>query len=144
MNKFYTDEIYPAQCKRGLSRVYALYDPFQRHTAEDQKAYMERRETVTEDRKKKERPESDAASKGKTTPNGTQKKSTPSKESPIDAREKRHRRKPSAASGDIVEDQKGGSSERPAEKHAERPSEKPTERPAEKPTERPTPNRQAN
>ena len=59
-----------------------------------------------ENKKKGDRSELETTPKLKTTPNGNQKKGTPSKEGPVDNSEKKHRRNISLTTEDISDDQK--------------------------------------
>ena len=59
-----------------------------------------------ENKKKADKGDSEGTPKSKTTPNGSQKKGTPVKESPSENQEKRHRRNISMTTEDINDEQK--------------------------------------
>ena len=74
---------------------------------------MERRVQISDENKKKgDKSDSEGTPKSKSTPNGSQKKGTPVKDSPSDNQEKRHRRNISMTTEEISDDQKGAGTDR--------------------------------
>ena len=81
---------------------------------------MERRVQISDESKKKgDRSESEGTPKSKVTPNGSQKKSTPVKDSPSENQEKRHRRNVSMTTEEIHDDRKSVSSERQGSRYVD-------------------------
>ena len=70
-------------------------------------------EISDESKKKGEKSDSEGTPKSKTTPNGSQKKGTPVKDSPSESQEKKHKRNVSmTTTEDVSDDQKSVSTDR--------------------------------